>query len=160
MKDFYKIVLDKSKPNDGMVEGNILDIRQGFIEAGYKEYCFGGFQYVYTKNALSEEEKAKYEKEAQEALSSGVKQIAKEINKRILDDILKIKYETVDYTPFPDTIKYDTQEFEEFCIHEQHLYNQGYRMCDINGPIDDCENCKLREPKKYTVTMSSASTIK
>ena len=40
-----------------------------------------------------------------------------------------------------------TYEFEEFCKHERHLYNQGIRWCDIDGDTsENCANCKLREP--------------
>ena len=89
MKEFYKILLDKSKKNNGFMKGNFDDIQEGFKERGYKEYCFGGFYYIYSKTELSDEEKTKCENEAKRIIDANVDEITKEINKRILEDILK-----------------------------------------------------------------------
>ena len=89
MEQVYKILLEKSTQKDGFMQGNIDDIREGFLENGYKEYCFGGFDYVYTKEELTEEERTKYEHEAKTIIDAQVDEITKDINKRILEDLKK-----------------------------------------------------------------------
>ncbi len=52
-------------------------------------YVFGGFEHVYTSQPLTEEQQKKYEEEAQESLRACSEQIAKEIDKMILEEIIK-----------------------------------------------------------------------
>ena len=51
-------------------------------------YVFGGFDHVYTSKPLTEEQKAEYEARAQETLRQGAEEIAKEIDKRILEELM------------------------------------------------------------------------
>lgn len=48
--------------------------------------------------------------------------------------------------------------YEEFCHHECHLVNQGYRWCELGHDRTKCDSCSYREPIKYTVKVSCAST--
>lgn len=48
--------------------------------------------------------------------------------------------------------------YEEFCHHECHLVNQWYRWCELGHDCTKCDSCSYREPIKYTVKVSCAST--
>lgn len=52
-------------------------------------YVFGGFDHVYTSKPLTEEQQAEYEARAQETLRQGAEEIAKEIDKRILEELME-----------------------------------------------------------------------
>ena len=51
-------------------------------------YVFGGFDHVYTSKPLTEEQKAEYEARAQETIRQGAEAISKEIDKRILEELM------------------------------------------------------------------------
>lgn len=94
MKEVYeKILLDPSNWDEKTksFKFNSNDINEGFKKLGYKEYCFCGFSYIFTKTELTPKEIEKYETEAQEAIDTGVDEITKEINKRILEDMKRKK---------------------------------------------------------------------
>ena len=65
------------------------DINKGFKKLGYKEYCFGGFMYVFTKEELSQLEIEKYESEAKSVIDKQVEDITKDIDRKIIEEILK-----------------------------------------------------------------------
>lgn len=92
MNEVYeKILLDPSHW-DEMTKSFTFhsdDINKGFKKLGYKEYCFGGFSYVFTKEELSQIEIKKYEAEAQSITNKQVEGITKDINKKIIEEILK-----------------------------------------------------------------------
>jgi len=92
MEEIYEnILLNKSNWDDDnqcfIVRND--DVNNGLKNLGYKEYVFGGYLYVYSKKDLSSIEIKEYEREAKSFLDNTVDVITKEINKRILDKILK-----------------------------------------------------------------------
>lgn len=92
MKEIYEnILLDKSHWDDDnqCFVFRSDDVNNGLKNLGYKEYVFGGYLYVYSKKDLSSIEIEEYEREAKYLLDETVDDITKEINKRILDKILK-----------------------------------------------------------------------
>lgn len=92
MKEVYeKILLDPSHydTEKKCFTFHSDDINKGFKKLGYKEYCFGGFSYVFTKKELSQLEIEKYEAEAQSVINKHVEDITKEINKKILEDMIR-----------------------------------------------------------------------
>lgn len=91
MKNFYEKILFKKACWDDKCKCfnvNLNDINKGFKEYGYKEYCFGGF-YIFAKKELTPKEIEQYKKESQEIINKGVDEITKEVNKNILNKILK-----------------------------------------------------------------------
>ena len=84
IKEFTKA----EKP--GYITRSWEDIQRAIKATGaVNHYIFGGFYEVFTSKPLTEEERAKYEAEAQETLKQGSEAIAKEIDKKILEEILK-----------------------------------------------------------------------
>lgn len=90
MKDAFKIILDKSTPSD---DGscrvlNFQSLSDGFVEMGYHKYVFGATE-VFTKEPLTEEQIAAYEKEEKEQTEKMVKELSDSIDKEILNEIWK-----------------------------------------------------------------------
>lgn len=93
MKEVYEnILLDPSHWDEKTksFKLNFDDIDKGFNKLGYREYKFEAFS-IYSLRNLTEEEIENYKQESDEIIGEGVEEITKEINKRILEDILKRK---------------------------------------------------------------------
>lgn len=95
MKTFFEILFKKSNPiKNGKFNGftcNIDDIVNGFVESGYYKYqdCCGT---IHFKNKpFTKREIIKIEREAKINLNRLTDEITKNINKRILENILSKK---------------------------------------------------------------------
>ena len=93
MSDFasvYKGILSEAKPTgDGYLSLSPDDIHNSFIKQGYNHYCFGGWQDVYTKRKLTEEEIEKCEHKAREEMGVMVSDLSTHIDQIILQEIMK-----------------------------------------------------------------------
>ena len=92
MKTFFEILFKKSKPvKDKKFNGltfNTDDLFNGFVEAGFYKYqdCCG---VIHLQNkSFTKRQIKKIEKEAKEVLYKMTNDLAYEINKQILNDIL------------------------------------------------------------------------
>ena len=75
---------------NGYFQVNNQDIDRAIRATGaVNHYVFGGFYHIYTSKPLTEEERDRYEAEAQETLNYHSDQIANEIDKKILEEIMK-----------------------------------------------------------------------
>ncbi len=92
MKTFFEILFKKSKPvktdNFNGLSGNTDDLINGFAEAGFCKYqdCLGVIHFQnrpFTKRQIK-----RIEKEAKESLDKITNDIAHEINKQILNDMM------------------------------------------------------------------------
>jgi len=92
MKTFFEILFKKSKPvKDGNFNGltcNTNDLINGFVEAGFCKYddCCGVTHLQ--KKPFTKRQIKKIEKEAKEALNKITNDIAHEIDKQILNDMM------------------------------------------------------------------------
>lgn len=93
MSDFvsiYKGILSEAKPTgDGYLSLSPDDIHNSFIKQGYNHYRFGGWQDVYTKRKLTEEEIEKCERKAREEMDVMVSGLSARIDQMILQEIMK-----------------------------------------------------------------------
>lgn len=81
--------IDMGKCINGYFQVTDQDIDRAIRATGAEHhYVFGGFDHVYTSKPLTEEQKDEYEARAQETLRQGAKEIAKEIDKRILEELM------------------------------------------------------------------------
>ena len=133
MKDIFSIIIDKSvESNDGSARVlNIDDVFTGLEEQGYCHYLFGGYQHVFTKKPLSEDECVGLEIAANEAAEEMVKNYTKEVDKRIIE-----------YMEKNGSIKQQPLEFKElrYCPESalQLLYDYRFIETDQFGQrIDD-----------------------
>ena len=92
MQEFYKMLLEKSKPTDNGFSVNFDDITKGFVELGYYAYvdCCGCTHFQ--KTPFSERQIKSIEKAAKDVLDSHVEEISKAINKQILKDLMAENY--------------------------------------------------------------------
>ena len=84
MQEFYKILLEKSKPTNNGFAANFDGIKNGFKESGYYTYedCCGCTHFQ--KTPFSESQIKGIERAAKDILDSKVEEISKEIDKRML----------------------------------------------------------------------------
>ena len=92
MQEFYKMLLEKSKPTNNGFSVNFNDITKGFGELGYYKYedCCGCEHFQ--KTPFSEEQIRNIEKAAKSILNSKTEEIAKAINKQIMEDLIAENY--------------------------------------------------------------------
>ena len=87
--DFYNVLLEKSKKKEAsrLLKVDLDEVGQGLEELGYRHYVFGGVQHVYTKEPLTLEEQAAYEKEITDAMNKKVRELTEIIDSRILENL-------------------------------------------------------------------------
>ena len=143
MKGAFKIILDKSTPSD---DGscrvlNFQSLSDGFVEMGYHKYVFGATE-VFTKEPLTEEQIAAYEKEEKEQTEKMVKELSDSIDKEILNEIWKRQNEIP--TLEPVVIK-DISECPESAL--ELLYSHRFIETDAFGhqlPSEPYDSYKTR----------------
>lgn len=90
MKEFYKELLKRStKDENGFFHFNLDKVFDIFTDSGYYHYVFGGYDHVFTRVPLSMEKCNELERKATKNIQYHVDEITKEINKKILEEILK-----------------------------------------------------------------------
>lgn len=97
MQEFYKMLLEKSKPTNNGFSVNFDDITKGFEELGYYKYedCCGCTHFQ--KTPFSKRQIKSIEREAKNILDSNAEEISKAINKQILEDLMAEKFCSSDW---------------------------------------------------------------
>lgn len=49
--------------------------------------------------------------------------------------------------------------YEEFCKHQEHLFNQGITFCNAGLDLSKCNDCKLREPVKHICKVAACTSM-
>ena len=87
--DFYEALMEKCKKQEAsrLLKVDLDEVGQWLQELGYHHYVFGGVEHVYTKEPLTLDEQAAYEKEITDAMDEKVRELTEIIDSRILEDL-------------------------------------------------------------------------